>query len=73
MYGFDPECTVMLKGVPAKVELEEVKRAFALLDDVVRVQHIDILLIGYSCSFSNTRICCFSCYCKLIFWFLAVG
>ena len=35
MYGFDPERTVMLKGVPAKVKLEDVKRVFALLDDVV--------------------------------------
>lgn len=54
MYGFDPECTVMLKGVPAKVKLEEVKRAFALLDDVVRVQHIDILPTTILCQFSES-------------------
>ena len=54
MYGFDPERTVMLKGVPAKVKLEDVKRVFALLDDVVGVHHIDSLPNTILCQFSES-------------------
>ena len=54
MYGFDPERTVMLKGVPAKVKLEDVKRVFALLDDVVGVHHLDSLPNTILCQFSES-------------------
>lgn len=35
MNGFDQEYTVIIKGVPAEVDLEKVKRAFEALDAVV--------------------------------------
>ena len=54
MYGFDPECTVMLKGVPAKVKLEVVKRVFALLNDVVGVCHVDSLPNTILCQLSES-------------------
>lgn len=50
-HGFDPEFSVILKGVPPKVKLEEVQRAFASLDDVVKICHVDNL--------SNTILCQF--------------
>lgn len=52
--GFDPEYTVILKGVPPKVKIEEVKKAFAVLDDVVRVHHIDKLPNTILCQFSES-------------------
>lgn len=54
MYGFDPECTVMLKGVPPEVKLEQVKRAFASLDDVVGVCPIVSLPNTILCQFSES-------------------
>lgn len=49
-----PLFTVILKGVPPKVKLEEVKKAFAVLDDVVRVHHIDKLPNTILCQFSES-------------------
>lgn len=51
-YNFDPECTVILKGVRTECELEDVQRAFGLLDDVVKVQYME--------GFSHTILCQFS-------------
>lgn len=53
-YGFDPECTVIIKGVRADVNLSSVKKAFALLDDVVQIQHLDDLADTILCQFTET-------------------
>lgn len=50
-YGFDPEYTVLLKGAKAEIKLQEVQRAFALLDLVVKIQQIDSLPDTISCQF----------------------
>ncbi|KAL7856791.1 hypothetical protein SRHO_G00156900 [Serrasalmus rhombeus] len=50
-YGFDPECTVILKGDMAKVSLETVQEVFDLLDHVVKIQHIDVQLSTILCQF----------------------
>lgn len=40
-YRFDPECTVVIKGVRADVCLENVREEFALVDEVVQIQSLD--------------------------------
>lgn len=54
MYGFDPEFSVIIRGVPDKLETETVKRAFATLDDVVRVHPIGSLPNTILCQFSES-------------------
>lgn len=54
IYGFDPEYTVLLKGVPDKVPLAAVKEAFASLDEVVKVCRIDSLSHTILCQFCET-------------------
>ncbi len=54
MYGFDPECTVVMKGARADVNLNTLKKAFALLDDVVKIQHLDGLSNTLLCQFTET-------------------
>lgn len=53
-YGFDSEYTVILKGVKTQVELEEVQQAFSLLDNVVKIQHIDHSPDTILCQFSES-------------------
>lgn len=53
-YGFDPECTVLIKGVRSDINLSTVKKAFALLDDVVQIQHLDDLADTILCQFTET-------------------
>lgn len=54
MYGFDPEFSVIIRGAPDKLGLQEVKEAFATLDDVVRVQPIDNLRHTILCQFNES-------------------
>lgn len=54
IYGFDPEYSVLLKGVPDKVPLAAVKEAFASLDEVVKVCHIDSRSHTILCQFGET-------------------
>lgn len=54
MYGFDQEYSVIIRDVPDKLEIEEVKRAFTALDEVVRVQPIDSLPDTILCQFSES-------------------
>lgn len=51
-YGFDSDYTVVIKGVRADINLSTVKKMFASLDDVAKIQHIDDL--------SNTILCQFT-------------
>lgn len=53
-YGFDLECTVVIKGVRVDVNLSSVKKAFAFLDDVVQIQHLDDLADTILCQFTET-------------------
>lgn len=50
-YGFDPECTVVIKGVSKDVNLSTLKRAFILLDDVAKIQRIDGISDTVLCQF----------------------
>lgn len=56
-YGFDPEYTVLLKGAKAEIKLQEVQRAFALLDHVVKIQQIVSLTLFCVSSLSPLPQC----------------
>lgn len=53
-YGFDPERSVILSKIDPNITFEVVKRAFARLDNVVNIQHLEEQPNGLLCQFEET-------------------